>query len=269
VSKIIVLDPGHGGWDLGGTAIDGRAEKHFNLELGLATRAELLERFDCRVVMTRETDTGLADPGHLASELAARAAVANRLAADILVSIHHDSGPPAARGGSLYVWTDKRSPDGSLAWLPAEGNHRAPRSYAAAQSFVPFIKAELSRYAIPWRGDIWCADFGVLRHCTGRGMLLETHFGSNEHDNWAARRPGFVPDLARSIAVGLGEALRLPALVSPEPPSLNVRVNGTVINCLPRIEGSVTVAQVRPVAEALGATVHYDEATMTVHLTPK
>lgn len=218
MAKVIVLDPGHSAWDPGAIAIDGLPEKVYNLALGLAVR-DALSAYDCKVILTREADVALAEPGDLSAELSARANVANKAKADLFLSVHHDAGPPAARGGSLYVWTDKRKPDGSLTWLPADGNHRAPKSYALAKAFIPAVKAELSRYGIPWRGDVMCADFGVLRDCEGPSMLIETHFGSNEHDNWAARRPAFIGDMATAIAQGIAVALELgPRVVVPPAP---------------------------------------------------
>lgn len=220
MSKVIVIDPGHSGWDPGAIAIDGRPEKDYTLHLSLAVRDQLLKRFDCTVLMTRETDVALAPPGQLAADLNARAMVANQAGADLFMSNHHDAGGPEARGASLYIHTNKRAKDGGLAWLPAiaeDGrvNHEAPNSFRLAQTFLPPVKEELARYGIPWRDfggptGIACADFQVLRDAFGPCMLLETHFGTNEHDNWAARRPGFIVDLATAIATGIGGALSLP-----------------------------------------------------------
>ena len=208
--KTIVIDPGHGEWDSGATAVDGLAEKHFNLELGLALRAALAA-YDCQVIMTRETDTALAQPGQLGAELQARADVANRAGADLLISLHHDwHSSVDARGGSLWIWTDKQG------WLPADGNHKAPRSYAIAERAYPHIRDGLAGLGVPWRGSIWCSNFGILRNTNGPAVLLECFMGSNTEDVAAARQPDFIPELVVSIAAGLADALELPR--APEPP---------------------------------------------------
>jgi len=211
--KTIVLDPGHSGSDPGAIAIDGMPEKAYTLALGLALR-EVLTAYDCRVILTRETD--------VAMELSERSSIANRSNADLFISLHHDSASnPLARGGSLYIHTDKRTETGGLRWLPADGNHISPRSHAIAKAFIPSARSVLAdRYGIPWRtfGDkdgISCADFAVLRYCNAKvdrtpALLLETHFGSNADDNWAARRSEFIPDLAVAIAKGIAAALELP-----------------------------------------------------------
>lgn len=206
--KVLVLDSGHGGSDSGATAIDGKPEKHYALALGLAVR-DALAAYDCRVILTRDSDVDVS--------LSERAMVANRAKADLFLSLHHDSASnPAARGGSLYVHTDLRTASGGLRWLNAidgDGtvNHRAPKSYSIAKVFMDPVRLTLNeRYGIPWRGDVMCADFGVLRYCDGPALLLESHFGSNEHDCWASRQPTYIADLALAIAQGLATALQLP-----------------------------------------------------------
>jgi len=245
--KVIVLDPGHGSSDPGATAIDGKAEKHFTLALGLAVR-DALAAYDCRVILTREDDTAVS--------LGERAAIANRAKADLFLSLHHDSASnPATRGGSLYIWTDKRTETGGLRWLPADGNHTAPRSYALAKAFIPAVKDELARYGIPWRGDVMCADFAVLRYSDGPALLLETHFGSNEHDNWAARRPSFIGDLANRIAVAACEALEIsPRVIVPA--DIAASVDGTAIIGAP----VATAAQAMAWARKRNATERFINA---------
>jgi len=90
--RVIVLDPGHGGADLGVTA--GRAvEKKLALSLALLLRPELERRLHARVVLTRADDrTVSAD---------ARAEVANRSRADLVLSLHFDGYVDArARGAT-------------------------------------------------------------------------------------------------------------------------------------------------------------------------
>jgi N-acetylmuramoyl-L-alanine amidase len=77
---LVVLDPGHGGEDLGTRAAGGLLEKHLTLEL--ATRiARHLERDRWfKVVLVRERDERIAVPR--------RVEIANSTGADLLVSLH-------------------------------------------------------------------------------------------------------------------------------------------------------------------------------------
>jgi len=95
----IVIDPGHGGSD--GGAAQGRdfAEKHFTLMLGRQIADHLGSKH--QVTLTRTSDIRLAPED--------RAAVANHVKADLLVSIHAAVSPLCnQRQASLYVHHDER-----------------------------------------------------------------------------------------------------------------------------------------------------------------
>jgi N-acetylmuramoyl-L-alanine amidase len=110
VDKRIVIDPGHGGRDLGVHVRDGSlrwTEAH--LAYDLAARLEgRLAAAGMRVHLTR----GPA-PREVMSE-ADRASLANELGADLLISLHHDGhASPAASGVATYHYGHYR--DGGLA----------------------------------------------------------------------------------------------------------------------------------------------------------
>ncbi|BBZ30741.1 N-acetylmuramoyl-L-alanine amidase [Mycolicibacterium madagascariense] len=108
---IVFLDPGHNGANdaslttqvptgrggtkdcqTSGTATDsGYPEHTFNWETVLRIRAELTQ-LGVRTAMSRGDDTGVAPC------VDQRAAMANALAPDAIVSIHADGGPPTGRG---------------------------------------------------------------------------------------------------------------------------------------------------------------------------
>ncbi|MGH8943145.1 MAG: N-acetylmuramoyl-L-alanine amidase family protein, partial [Acidimicrobiia bacterium] len=77
----VVIDPGHGGQvDTGAVGANGLMEKHLNLEVSQALEADLIVR-GIDVVLTRTAD--------YASRLGVRAGLADRVNADLLISIHH------------------------------------------------------------------------------------------------------------------------------------------------------------------------------------
>jgi len=95
VSGCIVIDAGHGGKDPGATSSLGFYEKTVNLAVARRV-AYLLRQRGVRVEMTRTGDYFI--------ELEDRAAIANRLNADLFVSIHADSSPKSSRRGfTLYA----------------------------------------------------------------------------------------------------------------------------------------------------------------------
>ena len=91
----IVLDPGHGGDDEGTVYRSNAlkiAEKEITLSLAYAASKDLQSQ-GYRVTLTRESDRELALP--------ARTALANRLKADLFISIHMNSSQSSVRGPSF------------------------------------------------------------------------------------------------------------------------------------------------------------------------
>jgi N-acetylmuramoyl-L-alanine amidase len=76
----IVIDPGHGGHDPGAMNADGTREKDVVLDIGLKLARKLREDLGIDVVMTRSTDVFI--------PLEERTAIANKVNADLFVSIH-------------------------------------------------------------------------------------------------------------------------------------------------------------------------------------
>ncbi|MCR5281872.1 MAG: N-acetylmuramoyl-L-alanine amidase [Lachnospiraceae bacterium] len=103
--RIVVLDPGHGGEDLGFTATEEDredeillTEKDFALDVALRTKA-LLEKEDIFVIMTREGDTE--------EELKDRVDRANILPADFFVSLHLSLKDDSQLHGMSVIYNDQ------------------------------------------------------------------------------------------------------------------------------------------------------------------
>lgn len=90
---VIVIDPGHGGYDCGAVGtFTGVLEKDLNLAVSLKLR-DIITQSGAAVIMTREADVALCDPwtpfGKLKQEdMARRAAIIDEADADIVLSIH-------------------------------------------------------------------------------------------------------------------------------------------------------------------------------------
>ncbi|HEX9078392.1 MAG TPA: N-acetylmuramoyl-L-alanine amidase [Desulfuromonadaceae bacterium] len=93
ISKIrrIVVDPGHGGHDPGARGPDGVQEKDVVLAIGLKLRDLLRDELGLDVVMTRSTDVFI--------PLEERTAIANKVGADLFVSIHANAATNRAASG--------------------------------------------------------------------------------------------------------------------------------------------------------------------------
>jgi len=84
-SKIIVIDPGHGGIDSGAVSPSGTREDELNLKVALKLRKYLTDH-NAVVIMTRETHEGLAD--RKADDMKKRVELIKNSNADIVISIH-------------------------------------------------------------------------------------------------------------------------------------------------------------------------------------
>jgi N-acetylmuramoyl-L-alanine amidase len=94
---VVLLDPGHGGTNLGAAGVTGLSEKQLSLVLAQRV-AERLRARGIAVQMTRTTDRTLT--------LRQRVAIADRLPADLFVSIHANASPTRTqRGYETYVLT--------------------------------------------------------------------------------------------------------------------------------------------------------------------
>ena len=97
-SARVVLDPGHGGrWDTGAVGPNGLVERDLNLRLSQALLDELAER-GISAATTRTGDYSILH--------SVRAAFADAMGADALVSIHHNAptwSPSGVPGSEVYV----------------------------------------------------------------------------------------------------------------------------------------------------------------------
>ena len=97
---IVVLDPGHGGTDSGAVG-NGLQEKDLNLKIAKYCKEELEQYSGVTVYMTREDDRYLGNKvGDSASDLANRVSKAEAWGANLLVSIHINSG--GGQGVEVY-----------------------------------------------------------------------------------------------------------------------------------------------------------------------
>lgn len=92
--KRVVLDPGHGGHDVGTTGPTGLFEKDLVLDVAGRLGAIIEERLGAEVIYTRTDDTFV--------PLEARTALANEKQADLFLSIHANSGVSSASGNETY-----------------------------------------------------------------------------------------------------------------------------------------------------------------------
>lgn len=159
-TKVIVIDPGHGGSDPGAVATyNGSAiyEKNLNLPIALAARDELIAH-GYTVLMTRTTDTDVS--------LSARYLLANNNNATCFVSVHCNSTTSGTVKGTTCIYPNNHHI--STSKLLADIVHDNVLRYTALVS-----------YTAPYQ-DV--RDLAVLRNTTMPAIITETGFMSNSSD---------------------------------------------------------------------------------------
>lgn len=161
--KIICIDPGHGGTDVGAIGhIGGKDvyEKNITLSIALPLR-DMLTSAGAKVVMTRDTDKDVYGPWADADpELQARCDIANETHADAFVSIHIDSFSNSSVDGTTAYYNAKSSKDLLLAQM--------------------MHQATMNSLSIPDRG-VKSNDFYVNVYTTMPSVLMEMGFITNDH----------------------------------------------------------------------------------------
>ena len=146
-TPLIVIDPGHGGWDPG--AVRGSVfEKSLTLDVALRL-GSALQRRGLRVYYTRSRDTALSST--VLRDLTQRAATANRLGATVFVSIHVNTEPSGTMSGPIVYYTRKSWSSYRLASLVTQnlassGYHHPPRpirQWVLDVSHMPAINVEI------------------------------------------------------------------------------------------------------------------------------
>jgi N-acetylmuramoyl-L-alanine amidase len=188
----IVVDPGHGGHDPGAVGADGLKEKDVVLEMGLKLAKRIRENLGIDVIMTRSKDVFI--------PLEERTAIANKVNADLFVSIHANASlNKAAAGIETYYLnlakTDKakrvaaRENNTSLekvSMLQAilfdlMANYKINDSARLADDVQKALHGKIEKnYAGTRNLGVKQGPFYVLVGATMPSILVETAFISNE-----------------------------------------------------------------------------------------
>lgn len=185
----IVVDPGHGGHDPGAQGVSALPEKTINLAI-VKKVAELLAKQGAIVTITRDDDRFI--------ELDGRSAIAERVAADLFVSVHADSAQRAgASGTTVYI---------------------AREATVASRRAAQEIAAAIKRAGIECRG-LKGAGFRVLVGHSRPAVLVECGYLTNERDARNLNLPAHQAKVATAIAEGIVRHFAAIGAATPGPAS--------------------------------------------------
>lgn len=225
---IIVLDPGHGGKDLG-TGAAPCAEKYITLRICQLVRQLLAEQLpEAQVYLTRETDSFIG--------LRQRAQFANELDAQLFVSVHCNAVPPNGRnirGTETYVMGTHKCKENlevarreNESFLLEEGhaasgfdqisseillNHLQHHTLVRSIEFAKILESAFDVNHPGKSNGVKQAGFMVLHQISMPGVLVETGYLSHpqEHEYLCS------DEGQRNIAIQI--ALALTTWFRPEP----------------------------------------------------
>ncbi|NNF39663.1 MAG: hypothetical protein HKN71_13410 [Gemmatimonadetes bacterium] len=217
--RVVVIDPGHGGFDPGSLGPSGLREKDVALAVGLALARALDTIPDLEVHLTRDRDVSI--------PIWERGEMATRLRADrpgILISIHANAlDDPAPRGLETYFLSEARTEHerrvAALENAPAAlaGDGGSARTDDAGLAFILNELRNLDH--IHWSADLAAvvhervaavhpgrdrgvrqAPLAVITNALMPSVLIELGFISNPTEEGVLADAGFQTDAAQAIA---------------------------------------------------------------------
>lgn len=186
-SRVIVIDPGHGGVDPGAVSSSGTREKDLTLQVGQRL-SRLFTEAGSSVIMTREKDEDLADPGtkglleRKRQDLARRVACANMNQADFFISIHVNSFPSSRWWGAQTFYL---------------------RGSEEGKKLAESIQGELVRVSVENNRKAKGEEYYILEKAQVTAVNVEIGFMSNAVEEKMMKDPVYQDKLARAIYSGV------------------------------------------------------------------
>ena len=212
----VVLDPGHGGNDVGTHGPSGVYEKDVVLDIAQRLGKLLEERLGTEVIYTRSDDTFV--------PLEERTAIANDRKADLFLSIHANSSPYRLVGGVETFYLNFTTSRAALD-LAARENASSERSIFELKELLQKIalkdkidesrefaaRLQTSLYSLSAKGNtaaakdrgIKKAPFVVLIGASMPSVLAEIGFLTNSADETLLRKPEHRQRIAEALYKGI------------------------------------------------------------------
>ncbi len=217
ISKIrrIVVDPGHGGHDPGAVGQNGTQEKDVVLAIGLKLRDLLKEELGVDVVMTRSADVFI--------PLEERTAIANKVGADLFVSVHANAAANRAVSGIETYYLNLAKTD-KVARLAAKENGTSLEKVSVLQAILFDLMANYKlndsarladevqktlhrkikdTYADVKNHGVKQGPFYVLVGASMPSILVETAFVSNPQEEARLKEAPYQDMTAEGICEGI------------------------------------------------------------------
>jgi N-acetylmuramoyl-L-alanine amidase len=206
----VVLDAGHGGWDLGTVGKRGLLEKDLALDIVSRLGKLVQRRLGAEVVYTRTDDSYIA--------LERRTEIANLSQADFFLSVHANySDYPSARGVETYYTNtyssmkarsreaERAEPElQNVNWTIIDIREKVRESHRLAASVQRALYATLAKQnpGLPNRG-VKQAQYAVLTGTTMPAILAEISFVSSPTDENNLQSSSYRQQVAEALYKGV------------------------------------------------------------------
>lgn len=186
--KTVIIDPGHGGIDVGTVGIDGSLEKNINLSISLDLY-DFLMVSGINTVLTRDGDYEMYRAGEqrTKSDLYNRMDYINSVPDSILISIHQNHFENETEWGT-QVWY---SPNDDISPTIADKILNSVKKNIQPENKRENKKSDDSYY--------------ILYKAQKPSVMVECGFVSNENENKKLQDKEYQRDMAYSILAGICE----------------------------------------------------------------
>jgi N-acetylmuramoyl-L-alanine amidase len=208
--RTVVLDPGHGGDELGTQGAKGTLEKEITLSVARRLRTLIESRLGLKVFLTRDDDRTMS--------LDERSAFANNHHADVFLSIHANSAVrPSLRGAEVYYLTVERADeearkraDQTSTTLPALGGGTRTidlilwetaqaRYLEQSASLAGFVEQALAGRVEMSPRAVQQAPFRVLVGANMPAALVEIGYLTNAEQETQLTTPAYQDQIAQAL----------------------------------------------------------------------
>jgi N-acetylmuramoyl-L-alanine amidase len=208
----LVLDAGHGGWDLGTVGRKGLMEKDLVLDVVRRLGKLVEDRLGAEVIYTRQDDTYLA--------LEKRTEIANLAQADLFVSVHANySDDSAARGAETYYTntyssvrarTSDADAEGSTTenvnWTNVDIREKVQKSRRFAAAVQRALYGVLASQIPDMRNrGVKRASYVVLTGTSMPAILAEVSFVSSPADEAKLKSSSYRDKIAEGLFKGIAQ----------------------------------------------------------------
>lgn len=229
---LIVIDPGHGGIDPGAISASKAFEKDIVLNFALKIAETLNQSKKYRVELTRDRDIFI--------PLRQRYDLAQKMNADIFISIHADSHSDSKmRGGTIYTLSDKAS-DAEADALAAKENKSDILAGTNLDNYAPEVSTiliDLAQQSVNqsswYLGESLVnklakqvnllagkahrfAGFAVLKSPNIPSSLIEIGYLSNKHDEANLQNEAYIKKFAEGLHSALDDYFEHNHILNPD-----------------------------------------------------